>query len=40
MLMPSTIQTVKEWRYTPFFIEGQPVEADIPIQIAFTLIGQ
>jgi protein TonB len=39
MLTQAAIQAVKEWRYKPYFLNGQPVEVDTNITVNFSLAG-
>lgn len=36
-LAKSAIEAVKEWRYTPTLLNGEPVEVDTTIQVNYTL---
>jgi len=40
MLAPAAIEAVKEWKYQPYTIEGQPVEVQTDVQVNFTLADQ
>ena len=37
MLVPSAISAVKEWRYKPYLLNGQPVEVETTITVIFSL---
>ena len=37
MLVPSAIDAVKQWRYKPYLLNGQPVEVETTITVIFTL---
>lgn len=37
MLVPAAIAAVKEWRYKPYLLNGQPVEVETTITVIFTL---
>lgn len=39
ILAQAAIDAVKQWRYKPYLIDGQPVEVDSRITINFTLSG-
>lgn|SRR5512146_599816 len=39
MLTPAAIDAVKQWRYKPYFLNGEPVEVDTQITVNFTLAG-
>src|SRR6516225_9716795 len=39
MLAPAAIEAVKQWRYKPYFLNGEPVEVDTTINVNFTLVG-
>jgi periplasmic protein TonB len=37
MLVPAAITAVKQWRYKPFLLNGQPVEVETTITVIFSL---
>ena len=37
MLVPSAITAVRQWRYKPYLLNGQPVEVETTITVIFTL---
>jgi protein TonB len=39
MLSPSAIDAVKQWRYKPYILNGEPVEVETQITVNFTLSG-
>jgi protein TonB len=39
MLAPAALEAVKQWRYKPYFLNGEPVEVDTTINVNFTLAG-
>ena len=39
MLAPSAIEAVKQWKYKPYFLNGEPVEVETVITVNFTLAG-
>jgi len=39
MLQPAAIDAVKQWRYKPYFLNGEPVEVETQITVNFTLSG-
>lgn len=39
MLLPAAMQAVKQWRYRPYFLNGEAVEVDTQITVNFTLAG-
>ena len=39
MLVPAAIQAVKQWRYRPFLLNGEPVEVETTITVVFQLSG-
>ena len=39
MLAPAAIEAVKQWKYKPFVIDGEPVEVKTTVQVNFTLAG-
>ena len=39
MLTPTAIDAVKQWRYKPYFLNGEPVEVETQVTVNFTLAG-
>ncbi len=39
MLAPAAIEAVKQWRYKPYYLNGEPVEVETQITVNFTLSG-
>ncbi len=39
MLAPSAIEAVKQWRYKPYFLNGEPVAVETQITVIFSLSG-
>ena len=39
LLMKSAMDAVKQWRYKPTMLNGEPVEVDTTISVVFTLGG-
>ena len=39
MLAPAAIEAVKQWRYKPYILNGEPVEVETQITVDFTLSG-
>ncbi|SRR5579883_1284213 len=39
MLTGAALEAVKQWRYKPYFLNGEPVEVDTQITVNFTLSG-
>ncbi len=39
MLVPAAINAVKQWRYRPFLLNGEPVEVETTITVSFQLSG-
>jgi protein TonB len=39
MLTQSAMETVRQWRYKPYYLNGEPVEVDTTITVKFTLGG-
>jgi protein TonB len=37
MLVPAAFTAVKQWRYKPYLLNGQPVEVETTITVIFTL---
>jgi protein TonB len=36
--MAPALSAVKEWRYRPTMLNGQPVEVDTTVQVVFSLV--
>ena len=39
MLVPAAIDAVRQWRYRPYLLNGQPVEVETTITVIFSLTG-
>jgi protein TonB len=39
MLTSAAMEAVKQWKYKPYFLNGEPVEVDTQITVNFTLAG-
>ncbi len=39
MLIAAAVEAVKQWRYRPYLLNGQPVEVQTTIQVNFNLAG-
>jgi protein TonB len=39
MLAPAAIEAVKQWRYKPYMLNGEPVEVETTVMVNFTLSG-
>jgi len=39
MLAPAAIEAVKQWRYKPYFLNGEPVPVETQITVNFSLSG-
>jgi len=39
MLTGSALDAVKQWRYKPYYLNGEPVEVETTINVNFTLAG-
>jgi protein TonB len=39
MLVPAAIDAVRQWRYRPYLLNGQPVEVETTITVIFSLAG-
>jgi len=37
MLAPAAIDAVRQWKYKPYLLNGEPVEVDTEVQVNFTL---
>ena len=40
MLTNAALDAVKEWRYKPYYLNGEPVEVETTINVNFTLSGE
>jgi len=38
MLAPAAIEAVKQWKYRPYLLNGNPVEVDTQVTVNFTLV--
>jgi len=36
---PAAIDAVKQWRYKPYLLNGDPIELDTTVEVKFTLGG-
>jgi periplasmic protein TonB len=39
MLAPAAIEAVKQWKYKPYILNGEPVEVETQVTVNFTLAG-
>jgi len=39
MLTNAALEAVKEWKYKPYFLNGEPVEVETTINVNFSLSG-
>ena len=39
MLAPAAIEAVKQWKYKPYLLNGEPVEVETQVQVNFSLSG-
>ncbi len=39
MLIPAAVEAVKQWRYKPYYLNGEPVEVETTVTVNFTLGG-
>jgi protein TonB len=39
LLIQSALDAVKQWRYRPYILNGEPVEVDTQVTVNFTLSG-
>ncbi len=39
MLATAAIEAVRQWRYRPYILNGQPVEVETQITVNFSLAG-
>ena len=39
MLAPAAIEAVKQWRYKPYLLNGEPVAVETQVDVIFSLSG-
>jgi protein TonB len=39
MLVQAAMEAVKQWRYKPYYLNGEPVEVETQVNVNFTLLG-
>ena len=39
MLVPAAIEAVRQWRFRPFLLNGEPVEVETTITLTFQISG-
>jgi protein TonB len=39
MLVPAALDAVRQWRYKPYLLNGEPVEVETTVTVNFTLTG-
>lgn len=39
LLIPAAIEAVKQWRYRPYVLNGEPVEVETRVTVNFILSG-
>jgi len=39
MLINSAVEAVKQWRYKPYVLNGEPVEVETQITVNFNMTG-
>ena len=39
MLIPAALDAVREWRYRPYLLNGDPVEVETQVTVNFSLSG-
>jgi len=39
MLMPAAVEAVKQWKYKPYILNGEPVEVETTVTVNFNLTG-
>ena len=38
MLAPAAIDAVKQWKYRPYLLNGEPIEVETTVTVSFTLV--
>ena len=36
-LLPSTVYCVRQWKYLPYLLKGEPIELDTTVEVHYTL---
>ena len=39
MLVPAAVDAVRQWRYRPYVLNGEPVEVETEVTVNFVLSG-
>jgi protein TonB len=39
MLVPSALEAIRQWRYRPYVLNGEPVEVETQVTVNFVLSG-
>ena len=39
MLVPAALNAIRQWRYRPYFLNGEPVEVETQVTVNFVLSG-
>jgi protein TonB len=39
MLAPAAVDAVRQWRYRPYVLNGEPVEVETQVTVNFVLAG-
>ena len=39
MLIPAAVDAVRQWRYRPYVLNGEPVEVETEVTVNFILSG-
>jgi protein TonB len=39
LLAPAAVEAVRQWRYRPYYLNGQAIEVETQITVNFTLSG-
>jgi protein TonB len=37
MLVAASMEAVKQWKYKPYLLNGEPVEVEMQVDVVFTL---
>ena len=39
LVVPAALDAIRQWRYRPYFLNGEPVEVETQVTVNFVLTG-